>query len=90
MLTDIQRAMLGDHEAAARLTEQGVLIPCPWCKKTVAHVGAYDVVCNFFAGGCGASTGARESAEEALAAWNTRAPILSVEEMEMLHGKENP
>lgn len=26
-MTDIQRAMLGDHEAAARLAEQGVLIP---------------------------------------------------------------
>ena len=31
MLTDIQRAMLGDREAAERLTEQGVLLPCPWC-----------------------------------------------------------
>lgn len=30
-MTDIQRAMLGDHEAAARLTEQGVLTPCPCC-----------------------------------------------------------
>jgi hypothetical protein len=28
-MTDIQRAMLGDHEAAARLTEQGVLLECP-------------------------------------------------------------
>lgn len=29
MLTDIQRAMLGDHDAAAkRLTEAGVLVPC--------------------------------------------------------------
>ena len=28
MLTDIQRAKLGDHDAAARLTEQGALIPC--------------------------------------------------------------
>ena len=24
----ITRAMLGDHDAAARLTEQGALIPC--------------------------------------------------------------
>ena len=28
--------------------------------------------------------------KEILLAWNTRAPILSAEEMEMLHGKENP
>ena len=33
MLTDIQRAMLGDHEAAKRLTEQGVLLACPMCGK---------------------------------------------------------
>lgn len=26
-MTDIQRAMLGDHDAAARLTERGVAIP---------------------------------------------------------------
>ena len=39
MLTDIQRAMLGDHEAAARLTEQGALIPCPWCKKLLHTLG---------------------------------------------------
>ena len=31
VMTDIQRAMLGDHEAAARLTEQGVLLPCAHC-----------------------------------------------------------
>ena len=33
-MTDIQRAMLGDHEAAARLAEQGVLVPCPKCGKS--------------------------------------------------------
>lgn len=106
-MTDIQRAMLGDHAVAARLTEQGVLLPCPWCKKTVAHVGTYaehecmdeddpgygwssthyDVVCDFTAGGCGASTGPRESAEEALADWNTRAPILSAEKIERLEAQ---
>lgn len=47
-MTDIQRAMLGDHEAAARLAEQG-------------GVDTVDT-------------------------WNTRAPILSAEEMEMLEG----
>ena len=30
-MTDIQRAMLGDHDAAERLTDQGVAIPCPSC-----------------------------------------------------------
>lgn len=31
-----------------------------------------------------------EAQAQARLAWNTRAPILSSEEMEMLHGKENP
>lgn len=39
MNKEIRAAMLGDHEAAKRLTEQGVLLGCPWCGKTVAHVG---------------------------------------------------
>lgn len=30
-MTDEQKALLGDHEAAKRLTEQGVLLPCPFC-----------------------------------------------------------
>lgn len=33
---DIRAAMLGDHEAAKRLTEQGVLLPCPFCGREVA------------------------------------------------------
>lgn len=31
MLSLEQRAFLGDHEAAKRLTEAGVLLPCPGC-----------------------------------------------------------
>ena len=33
--TDVKRALLGDHEAAKRLTEKGVLLPCPWCGSGV-------------------------------------------------------
>lgn len=35
MSNDIRAAMLGDHEAAKRLTEQGVLLPCPFCGREV-------------------------------------------------------
>ena len=28
VLTDEKRALLGDHEAAKRLTDAGVLVPC--------------------------------------------------------------
>lgn len=34
-MTDIQKAMLGDKEAAERLTEMGEFLPCPWCKEEV-------------------------------------------------------
>ena len=31
MMTGIQKAMLGDKEAAERLTEKWELLPCPCC-----------------------------------------------------------
>ena len=30
-MDEIKRALLGDHEAAKRLTDAGVLLPCPGC-----------------------------------------------------------
>ena len=30
MDNDVRAALLGDHEAAKRLTEKGVLVPCPF------------------------------------------------------------
>lgn len=38
-MNDIKLALLGSKDAAKRLTETGVLLGCPWCGKTVAHVG---------------------------------------------------
>ena len=32
VLTDERRALLGDREAAKRLTDAGVLLPCPMCR----------------------------------------------------------
>ena len=69
MNKDIRTAMLGDHEAAKRLTDAGVLVSC---KKH--QCGAY---------GC-----AHQTKKNAVAYWNTRAPILSSREMEMLEGME--
>ena len=101
VLTDEKRALLGDHEAAKRLTDAGVLVPCPFCGGD-ADVVAYDprllrpsrnhvysVSCNdcemMF--GWDIDYGGRYDTEyEAMLAWNTRAPILSAEEMEMLEG----
>lgn len=88
-MDDITRAMLGDHDAAKRLSEQGVLIPC-WrcggdaevlelhadgkpiyiaaCKKH--HCGAYGCTCR--------------TKQETIGYWNTRAPLLTPEQMDEL------
>ena len=90
-MTDIQRAMLGDHEAAARLADAGVLVPCPMCKGE-ARLNTWRleaqrknpavVKCSK----CGLETRVYDRIKDARLAWNTRAPILSAEEMEMLEG----
>ena len=90
-------ALLGDHEAAKLLTEVGVLLPCPFCGNaayisfdpecepdSMGRKWAYTVVC----GTCCATSGLCFSADMARLAWNTRAPILCAEEMEMLEGME--
>ena len=95
VLTDEKRALLGDHEAAKRLTEAGVLVPCWRCggeaELQEIHTGGkpvYAVSCKKHH--CGAYGCAHQTKKNAVAYWNTRAPILSAEEMEMLYGKENP
>lgn len=90
-MDDIKRALLGDKEAAKRMTDAGVLLPCAHCRGSGVldsdhSMGIFWILCT----GCGMQTEAFVTEEEARLAWNTRAPILSSEEMEMLHGKENP
>ena len=88
MNKDIRAAMLGDHEAAKRLTEAGVLIPCPGCgihQISVCHVcGDCFIQCDI----CEWAGPIKGAEAEARLAWNTRAPILSSKEMEMLEGME--
>lgn len=92
-MNDVKRALLGDHEAAKRLTDAGVLVPCAHCKGravlvegTLSAPGKYSVVC----GECFCATMWCISKEDAIGRWNTRAPILSAKEMEKIYGKENP
>ena len=115
-MDDIKLALLGNKEAAKRLTDAGVLLPCPFCGRAVnlrrtstgyrtnpvVILDKWTVECP--SGCCQVKTFESEiyqesdgsivikhnGADEARLAWNTRAPILSAEEMEMLHGKENP
>ena len=88
-MDDIKLALLGSKEAAKRLTEAGVLLPCPWCGKAgVLH--SIDNCKTIYAACpvCGIMTRAYKGHEQAHLAQNTRAPILSSKEMEMLEGLE--
>ena len=88
MNKDIRAAMLGDHEAAKRLTDAGVMIPCPGCGKQNIKMryvcGDHFLECVE----CGWTGPMKNSEFEARLAWNTRAPILSAEEIEMMEGAE--
>lgn len=104
VLTDERRALLGDQEAARRLTDAGVLLPCAHCggeakfkkgfpSRQIAHCRQAVVQCKK----CGVRTVTHRQLpmerwqdvdRAAIEEWNTRAPILSAEEMEMLEGME--
>ena len=84
-MTDKTRAFLGDHEAAKRLTNAGVLVPCcgnPPKLHCFMGIGAWAVECS--ENGHIHNTALCDSEYDARLAWNTRAPILSSREMEML------
>lgn len=88
MLNDIQRAMLGDHDAAERLTEQGVLIPCR-CGATPTlfgdrfNTGSAELHCIVVCQ-CRSRTNMREGRRAAILEWNTRTPLLTPEQIERL------
>lgn len=89
MNNDIHAALMGNKEAAKRLTDAGALIPCGHCKGRAVlvegklkAVGKYSVVC----GECFCATTWCTSKEDAIGRWNTRAPILSEEEIQKLEG----
>ena len=86
---DVRLALLGDHEAAERVTERGELLLCPWCGGTVTAVNDAmwpQMMCER----CGARSPRACDVSEARLAWNTRAQNRCAEEMEVLYGKENP
>ena len=81
---DKTRALLGDHEAAKRLTEAGVLLACPFCKGHVRRVIGFGGLNFFKCKKCGAVVSFDNDyynthKNEAITAWNTRASILSAE-----------
>lgn len=100
MMDDTKRALLGDREAAKRLTDAGVLLPCPMCGATIDRQAEKDtLMLNEFQLGkwcfihfcnetCDGVTIYGKTEAEVIAKWNTRAPILSGSEREMLDAKD--
>ena len=122
-MTDEKKALLGDREAAKRLTEAGVLLGCPYCKSNQVRIDYKQITVGIngldmpvkrytYSGRCNKchargpavggrvvigigkidgikrpswATSTKELEYKARLAWNTRAPILSTEEMEMLN-----
>ena len=85
-MTDIQKALLGDKEAAKRLTDAGVLLECPFCGGNAMM--EYDTMETFewtvFCGDCGVMPTSSEDKQVAALVWNTRAPIMSDSELKKL------
>lgn len=85
-MTDERRALLGDHEASKRLSEAGVLLPCPFCGETTICEGSLRGEVWYFCGKdeCASIGATSENEYGARLAWNTRTPILSAEELQRL------
>lgn len=84
VLTDETLALLGDRAAQERITERGELLPCV-CGGSPERKGppgnfAYRVACTV----CRMNTGGCKTQEEADKKWNTRAPILTPEQIKRL------
>ena len=92
-MDEIKRAMLGDQEAAKRLTDAGVMVPCPGCAgDNIVDWYRHNEVW-YECDDCGwkgpSAPRTRHHHPRIRLAWNTRAPILSSSEMEMLEGMKN-
>lgn len=88
-MDDIKLAMLGDKSAQERLTERGELLPCQFCKGKVFTVSGFGGLMFFKCKECGCVVSfdnhrCNQSKQEAIKQFNTRAPILTPEELEML------
>ena len=87
-MNDVKLALLGNKEASKRLTEAGIAIPCPFCANRIISRCEYNGLYAYTCSGCGTSGDIEIGHRKALLSWNTRAPILSSKEMEMLEGME--
>lgn len=94
-MDDKTLALLGDREAQERITDRGELLPCPFCGGVPMLESTYigfDYRCmtddcrgeSYWAGGDEGDILTYGTKYQARKAWNTRAPILSAEELHKL------
>lgn len=97
-MTDIQKAMLGDKEAAEKLECKFDLLPCPYCGGEARLSVTYGI--KVFCSNCGCSTEAKtdpefwidgqyNAVEHVIKIWNNRPQILTKEQIEALERMEN-
>ena len=85
-MTDTQRALLGDREAAKRVTEAGELLPCPWCGGHEIMKASLPASVWYFCSsdGCEVLGPSADSEHKARVAWNARAPLLTPTQLALL------
>ena len=87
MLSEIERALLGDREAQEAFTARGELLPCPFC---LGKYGGIDgIILKFDIGELYAHKRTGKCVLDGMiiydkAQWNTRAPLLTPTQMEVL------
>lgn len=85
-MDDRALALLGDRAAQERITERGELLICPFCGGEA--MVEYDTINPFeyavFCGDCGVMPTTSEDEKVARKIWNTRAPILTPEQIKRL------
>lgn len=88
MMDDITLALLGDHDAAQRVTERGELLTCPGCgNRNEVSVATVTRILPEFWGKCwvcGFCGPIESSVTKAISKWNTRAQVLTPVQLALL------
>lgn len=95
-MDDKTLALLGDKAAQERLTERGELIPCVKCGNEVKvnsgieRTGIFKKEKMFWitCEKCGSGSTKANTLYETISSWNSRAPILTPEQIKRLEGVE--
>lgn len=91
-MDDKTLALLGDREAAERLTAAGVLLECPHCKSPAQMLRMRGIKRFFFnptvkrptCTKCGATMFVWFNEKDAIRRWNTRTPVLTSAQLALL------